>query len=119
MHRKLTYLLALLLPLATVTRGHAQDVTATIQGVVHDSSNMVVSGVTITVTNADTLAMFQSTSGPAGEYVIRTLPVGAYSLTAESPGFQKFQAKGIRLEVNDVARFDVALAVGSARSARR
>ncbi len=113
MRKICTYVVALLVSLFTITQGQAQDVTATIQGVVRDSAHLAVPGATVQVTNLGTLAIFKATSGPAGEYVIRSLPVGEYSIVAESSGFRRFQANGIRLEVNDVARFVISLEVGS------
>ncbi|MGH9662615.1 MAG: TonB-dependent receptor plug domain-containing protein, partial [Bryobacteraceae bacterium] len=38
--------------------------------------------------------------------------VGVYDLAATVSGFKKFESKGIRLQVNEIARVDVALAVG-------
>ncbi|MBK5291029.1 MAG: TonB-dependent receptor [Acidobacteriia bacterium] len=92
---------------------HAQNVTGAISGIVHDPSGAVVPGVKVTATNAGTSAKFQTSSDGTGAYTIRTLPVGVYDLTAEQSGFKKFETKGIRLQVNEVARMDVTLSVGS------
>ena len=109
--RHMTFVALALLLLAALC--HAQNVTGTISGIVHDPSGAVVPGVKLTATNAGTSAKFQSTSDATGTYTIRTLPVGVYDLTAEQNGFKKYETKGIRLQVNEVARMDVTLAVGS------
>ena len=91
-----------------------QNVSGTISGIVHDPSGAVVPLVNITATNTGTSATFQTTTGETGAYTLRTLPVGNYDLTAEVNGFKKYQTKGIRLQVNEIARVDVNLAVGTA-----
>ncbi len=91
-----------------------QNVTGTISGIVRDPSGAVVPSVNVTATNAGTSATFQATTDDTGAYTIRTLPVGIYDLTAEVNGFKKYQTRGIRLQVNEIARVDVSLAVGTA-----
>ena len=91
-----------------------QNVTGTISGIVHDPSGAVVPLVNITATNTGTSAAFKTTTDETGAYFLRTLPVGIYDLAAEVNGFKKYQTKGIRLQVNEVARVDVNLAVGTA-----
>ncbi len=102
-----------LLTLATLT-AFSQNVTGTISGIVHDQSGAVVPTVKITVTNTGTSAVFQTTTDDSGAYTLRTLPVGLYDLAAEVNGFKKYQTRGIRLQVNEIARVDVNLAVGTA-----
>jgi hypothetical protein len=51
-------------------------------------------------------------SGDAGDYLFRSLPVGEYRIEAEESGFKKFIRAGIILDVNRNARVDIALAVG-------
>ena len=45
-------------------------------------------------------------------YVINTLPVGVYNLSASTAGFKKFEAHDVRLQVNEVVRVDMPMAVG-------
>ena len=92
----------------------AQNVSGTISGIVHDPTGAVVPKASITATNAGTSATFQTTTDETGAYALRTLPVGIYDLSAEVSGFKKYQTKGIRLQVNEVARVDINLAVGTA-----
>jgi len=90
----------------------AADVTATIAGTVTDPSGAVAPGVELTATNTGTNALFRSASDAQGAYSIRLLPIGVYDLTASLQGFKKFETKGIRLQVNEIARVNIALAVG-------
>jgi Carboxypeptidase regulatory-like domain len=50
---------------------------------------------------------------PLGNYTLPQLPVGVYSLTVESAGFRKFIQQGIRVQVAQNVRVDIALQVGS------
>ena len=90
-----------------------QDINGTISGVVTDETGAVVPNASVTAINTATSARFTATSTGDGQYAIRTIPVGVYDLTAEAPGFRKYEAKGIRLQVNEVARVDVAMKVGA------
>jgi hypothetical protein len=104
----LFYLGLVALPLA------AQDIYGAITGTVTDPTGAVVPGATVRAVHSGTKATFQTASSAEGTYVLRGLPVGVYELSAEAPGFKKFEAKSLRLQVNDVLRVDVRLEVGTA-----
>jgi hypothetical protein len=93
---------------------HGQDVTAGITGLVKDATGGVIPGAKITATNNGTQAHFESTADASGAYTFRALPVGMYDLAADVPGFKRFEAKNVRLQVNEIARVDMALEVGAA-----
>jgi hypothetical protein len=95
----------------------AQNVTGSIAGVVKDGTGAVVPNATVTAMNAGTRATFQATSDSEGGYSIRAIPIGIYDLAAEVAGFKKFEARGIRLQVNEVARVDILLALGATTEA--
>lgn len=99
---------------AAPTLLHSQDVTAGITGVVKDSSGGVIPGAKVVATNAGTQAHYEAVAGPAGIYTFRSLPIGMYNLQADTQGFKRFEAKGVRLQVNEVARVDMTLEVGAA-----
>ncbi|MGH9659731.1 MAG: carboxypeptidase-like regulatory domain-containing protein, partial [Bryobacteraceae bacterium] len=90
----------------------AADVTGTISGIVRDASGAVVPSAQVRVVNTGTNAAYGGVSDDQGVFAIRALPVGVYDLAATVSGFKKFESKGIRLQVNEIARVDVALAVG-------
>ena len=93
------------------------DVTGTISGTITDASGSVVPATEITVTNTGTNASFQTRSNEQGAFTLTTLPVGIYNLTATSRGFKRFEAKNIRVQVNEIARVDVPLTVGETADA--
>ncbi|HEV7700357.1 MAG TPA: carboxypeptidase regulatory-like domain-containing protein [Pyrinomonadaceae bacterium] len=102
--------IALCIPIATA----AQTTTATIVGTVSDPSAAPVASANITARNVDTGLTRSAVSGDDGNYRIEFLPVGNYviEVTAAS-GFKKAVRSGIVLQVNDTARVEIALEVGS------
>lgn len=100
----------LAIPMAAV----AQITTATIVGTISDPSGAQVPAASVTARNVDTGLTRTVVSGEDGNYRIEFLPVGNYvvEVTATS-GFKKAFRAGIVLRVNDTARVDVPLEVGS------
>ena len=92
----------------------AQLSTATITGVVQDTSNAVVPGATVTVTQAETNFTTHAVSGNNGVFSIPSLPVGPYSLSVAEQGFAPYEQTGIVLTVGQVANIQVTLKVGTA-----
>lgn len=91
----------------------AQNVTGAITGSVTDSSGGSVPNAKATARNTGTGAIFTAVSDNEGTYWLRNLPVGGYDTIVEAGGFQKFESKDVRLQVNEVARIDVRLSVGA------
>src|SRR5215472_143397 len=91
---------------------YGQEVTATVTGVVTDSSGGVVTGATVTAKNVDTNFSSSTRTSGSGDYVITLLPPGNYKLTVSQSGFKTFEQTGIRLEINQRAKIDVPLSVG-------
>ena len=86
---KLCFLISgLLFILAVQPRAVAQLPVATILGVVKDSSGAVVPEATITAKNLETGLTRTAASGADGSYRVPALPVGAYEVQVEHPGFR-------------------------------
>ena len=90
-----------------------QEVTGTVVGVVKDASGGVVPNAAVMATNAGTNASYTGISDAEGAYSIRSLPVGVYNLSASVPGFKRYDATGIRVQVNETSRVDLQLELGS------
>ncbi|HZT28327.1 MAG TPA: TonB-dependent receptor [Bryobacteraceae bacterium] len=87
---------------------------ATILGRVEDSTGAVVAGAKVVVRNTDTGLERTTTTSGTGDYELPLLPItGAYSLSVSKEGFQSQEYKGIVLQVDQRARYDVVLKVGS------
>lgn len=102
--------LAVALPLGAI----AQITSATIVGTVTDPGGAQVPSASVTARNVDTGLTRTVTSGVDGSYRLEFLPVGNYvvEVTATS-GFKKAFQGGIVLNVNETARVDITLEVGS------
>src|SRR5260370_38723698 len=82
--RAITLLLAI--PLLTL----AQSFTASVRGVITDSSQSAVPGAKVVITDVDRNVPQEATTDSAGRYVITPLPPGRYSLSVEPTGFNKY-----------------------------
>jgi hypothetical protein len=90
---------------------HAQ-ITASVFGVVRDSSGAVVPQVRVTARNLSTSFSREARTDENGSYLITNLPLGEYSVDFQKSGFRRWVQDGITLEVNDNARVDSVLSVG-------
>src|SRR2546428_5215169 len=91
----------------------AQTSTATILGVVKDTSGALVPGVSITVKHTETGLTRTATSSESGDYNVPLLPVGAYEITTAMPGFKQQVRSGINLIVGQQAVINLTLEVGA------
>jgi len=81
---------------------HAQ--TASVTGRVTDASGAVVPGADIAAKSAATNAMVSTSTNSDGYYSISNLVPGTYDVTVSKPGFASVEAKGLQLQVEQVAR---------------
>src|SRR5262245_6477556 len=104
-------LLAMLLQPAGQARG--QVTTATLYGVVHDSSGAVLPGVNVTVTHEGTNLMRETVSDEHGEFVLPALPAGPYAIKIELAGFKRYESRGLTLGAGQTVRQTYTLEVGN------
>jgi outer membrane receptor protein involved in Fe transport len=104
--------LAVLSSVLIAANSLAQTSSATLSGLVTDTSGGAVSGATVSVRNTETGATRRATSDAAGRYSLAQLPPGGYELTVELAGFSSVVRSGVVLTVGGVAVQDVTLAVG-------
>ena len=90
----------------------AQVSRGTITGIVTDPSGGVVPGVAITITNIGTGVANQVTSNESGVYTVPLLEAANYRLSAEKPGFKKYEQTSILVEVGGTTRLDFSLSLG-------
>ena len=102
-----------LLLLAAPLAGVAQTVTGAIRGIITDSSGAIVSGATVTAKNVATGVDTVAKTNPSGEYAIRFLQIGSYKVTVSATGFDLASYGPISLEIDQVAKVDIQLKVGS------
>lgn len=107
-----TLLLMLVLFTLTISPyGHAQA-TATLEGLVKDSSDAVLPNAQVTATELSTGLARTVSSNTGGYYRIASLPVGDYDITVSQSGFKKIVLSKVTLNVGQLARVDITMQVG-------
>ena len=110
---KLSLIRLIFAALLSAISAFPQSVNGTFTGVVSDPSGGVTPNASITARNTATAATFATKSDGTGVYTLRNVPIGVYAVTGELAGFQKFEVKGVRVQVDEIIRIDVRLSVGS------
>src|SRR5216683_2197776 len=91
----------------------AQLSTASLNGVVRDSTGAVVPKTSVTLRNSDTGVERNSVSNEAGTYVFSDINPGRYTLKVSAPSFSTKQVSDFVLAVNQTATIDIALTPGA------
>ena len=94
-------------------QAHAQGASASISGIISDSTGAVLPGVTVTAQNTDTMLKQTAVSSSSGLYSLAPLPPGSYSITAAGQGFAPYTVLRT-LTVGEAASLNIALKVGPA-----
>src|SRR4029078_13259346 len=103
--------MAMLLDIWVVT-GNAQTQGA-ISGAVTDTSGAPIPGATVTVTNTATSGARTTVTNAAGLYTFHSLPPVTYALKVTLEGVKTAEIANYKLDVQQTARRDVALQVGT------
>ena len=90
--------------------------TGSIRGTVTDASGAVINQAQVTAINEATNETRTLTTNMSGGYEFLLLPVGNYTLRVEHANFKSYVLQHIRLDVNQVASFNVSLPVGTVES---
>jgi Carboxypeptidase regulatory-like domain/TonB dependent receptor len=91
----------------------AQSSYGEITGVVTDQSGGIVVAARVTVTETQTAQTRSTVTNSAGNYDFPSLLPGTYSVRVDSSGFQGEVRSGIELQIQQVARIDFKLTVGT------
>ncbi|MBV9500765.1 MAG: TonB-dependent receptor, partial [Acidobacteriaceae bacterium] len=89
--------------------------SGTFYGQVQDQTGAPISGVRVTVLETATGFVRNAVTNESGSYRILDLAPGTYTLTAERDKFRTSVASNVSLEINQEARFDFKLELGSSR----
>jgi outer membrane receptor protein involved in Fe transport len=100
----------LLLPSAPAL---AQVTTATLYGVVRDTSGGILPGVNVTVTHEGTTLTRETVTDERGEFALPGLPAGPYAIKIELSGFKTYTSSGLKLATNQEVRQTYVLEVGA------
>jgi carboxypeptidase family protein len=102
----------LLATLALAATAWAQSTTGRISGTVTDTQGGVLPGVTVTVAQEGTGLTRTASTDQEGAYVLVSLPVGTYTVSAELGGFQKAVKTGYKLVADGRVTADFTMGVG-------
>jgi Carboxypeptidase regulatory-like domain/TonB dependent receptor-like, beta-barrel len=100
------------LVLTTTSIALAQTPTATLSGVIRDSSGAVIPGAKISVRNISTGAMREIITDEEGRYNLTNLGPGQYEVRAERAGFSTAQSN-TTLTIGGAASLDLTMRVGN------
>ncbi len=87
--------------------------TSGIQGVITDSTGGVIPAAMVTVENVATGVEYEAQSNETGLYSVPFLSPGTYTLTARTEGFAPSTQENLKLDVQQIARVDFTLSVGT------
>jgi len=90
-----------------------QQVTAAFTGKVTDPSGAAVAGAKVTATDTERGTPWTTTTNSDGAFNLPRVPIGTYNVKVEQEGFQTATQSHLALEMNQVARLDFQLRIGS------
>ncbi|WP_353068875.1 TonB-dependent receptor [Tunturibacter empetritectus] len=93
-------------------RASAQLSTATMFGIVTDSTGAIVPGATVTLTQTQTNFVRMTRTNDQGQYRAEFLPVGQYTVKVGAAGFKEIAQSGIVLTATQEAAVNYSLEIG-------
>ena len=91
----------------------AQILYGSVVGIVKDSTGSVLPGATVTIVNTETNLTREAVTNADGAYSIINVQPGPYDLKVSLTGFRDVARRNVPVTIGDIARFDVAMEVGS------
>jgi Carboxypeptidase regulatory-like domain len=93
----------------------SQSQTGSLGGTVLDANSAAVPGAQIEAREDATGVTLHTVSSDAGVYVLPSVPVGHWTITAEKPGFKKLVRTGIEIFIAQRQALDLPLEVGDVK----
>ena len=91
----------------------AQGAAGSVTGLIQDSVGATIPNATVTVHDIDRGTVWTTKTSSAGLYDFPQIPVGSVEVKVEATGFTTQQHSAFPLTVNQVARVDFKMSVGS------
>lgn len=110
---RLRFVSFVLLVFARATQLAAQTTSTEVLGTVADATGAVVPNATVTLLRTATGERRQTTTDSSGNYSFPLIEIGDYTVTVEITGFKIQTKTGIRVELQQKARVNFDLEVGS------
>jgi hypothetical protein len=102
----------LLIALAIMPNGFAQETTAGLQGAVKDPSGAIIPKASVEVTSPALIGI-KKMETDQGHFRFANLPPGSYTVTIAATGFRTSKQENIALEVGHLPTLDVTMEVGT------
>ena len=109
---RVALLLAILAAVRWTPRASAQVLYGSIAGTVRDSSESVIAGAKVVITNIGTTQTRETITNSAGTYTFTNVFPGTYNLSVSAEGFRTYTEENIAVTVNVARRTDVTLQLG-------
>src|SRR5262245_36149615 len=90
-----------------------QTGTSSVRGTVVDPTGKLVSGASVTLTNAETNTSRTQTTSDSGIYVFELVPPGPYRVDVEAAGFKKAVVTNVQALVAKTNEVNVLVEVGA------
>ncbi|MBO0726454.1 MAG: TonB-dependent receptor, partial [Blastocatellia bacterium] len=91
----------------------AQNISASLNGVITDENGGAITKATVTLISIGTGIEMKASTDSGGYYGFLNLPAGDYELKITANGFQSYARSGIRIALNEKVRLDAQLKVGA------
>lgn len=101
-----------LLMLSICLSGSAQTLDTAILGLVTDPGGAAVPGAAVTITQTATNQSRTTTTSPSGQYEVRYLQSGEYTVEVKAQGFQA-ERRTLTLQIGQQARVNFPMQVGN------
>jgi carboxypeptidase family protein/TonB-dependent receptor-like protein len=114
--RQVLQTLTLLIAAAILVPGtgaYAQVTTATLYGMVRDSTGAVLPGANVTATNEGTNLSRETVTDTRGEFGLPALPTGLYTLQIALQGFKTYTNQGLPLGAGQIVRQTFVIEIGA------
>ena len=113
--KRIVLLLCLALTIAVLPNAAGQSATASLRGVVTDTTEAVVPGAEVVITSIGTAQRHVERADSRGEFSFQELYIGDYRVEVRSPGFAPWVNSHIHLDVGNQSQIAVQLAPASDR----
>jgi hypothetical protein len=110
--QSLVFFLMLGLLSSPLAYGQGQN-TGSVTGNVTDSQQAIIPSAQVTLTSPERGFSLTAKANAQGEFVFNQVPVGTYSLTVISSGFNNFQATNVVVDANLTAHVNAVMQVGN------
>lgn len=113
MRTRLVELVAIPLLALLAIPAYAQQGTSTIAGRITDEQGGALPGVAITLTNEDTGAFREVTTGADGSFSAPQLKPGRYKVVAKLQSFNTFERSGLQVAIGETSMVNATMKLGS------